>query len=130
MLSFNHSLFLHDGTSDDDVEIEFMRWQQYWARHEPHERPGNVLDALKVSTELGTFPAVSTPLKIVATLPVTTATSERSFSALKYIKNYLRSTMSDDRLNGLALLFVHRDIPLNHDAVIDEFSKNNRRLQF
>jgi len=33
-------------------------------------------------------------------------------------------------LNGLALLFVHRDIPLKHDGVIDEFSKNNRRLQF
>ena len=33
-------------------------------------------------------------------------------------------------LNGLALLFIHRDIPLNHDAVIDEFSMNNRRLQF
>jgi len=35
---------------------------------------------------------------------------ERSFSALKFIKNYFRSTMADERLNGLALLFVHPDI--------------------
>ena len=35
--------------------------------------------------------------------------------------------MTDERLNGLALLFVH---PLDYDAVIDEFGKSNRRLQF
>ena len=31
---------------------------------------------------------------------------------------------------GLALLFVHPDITLDYDAVIDEFGKSNRRLQF
>jgi len=55
---------------------------------------------------------------------------ERSFSVLKFIKNYLRSTMTDERLNGLALLFVHPDITLDYDAAIDEFGKSNRRLQF
>jgi len=69
-------------------------------------------------------------LQIYTTLPVTTATSERSFSALKYINNYLHSTMSDNRLNGLALLYVHRDSPLNYDTVINDFAKNSRRLQF
>jgi len=43
---------------------------------------------------------------------------ERSFNALKFIKNYLRSTMTDERLNGLPLLFVHPDITLDYDAVI------------
>ena len=38
--------------------------------------------------------------------------------------------MSDSRLNGLALLYVHRDIPLNHVSVIDDFAKGNRRLEF
>ena len=65
-----------------------------------------------------------------ATLPVTTSSSERSFSALKFIKNYLRSTVTDERLNELALLFVHPDITLDYDAVIDEFGKPNRWLQF
>ena len=37
--------------------------------------------------------------------------------------------MSDSRLNGLALLYVHR-IPLNYDSVIDDFAKGNRRLEF
>ena len=56
--------------------------------------------------------------------------SERSFSALKFIKNYLRSTMTDEHLNGLAVLFAHPDITLDYDAAIDEFGKSNRRLQF
>jgi len=38
--------------------------------------------------------------------------------------------MTDERLNGLAQLFVHRDITLDYDAVIDEFGTSNRRLQF
>ena len=69
------------------------------------------------------YPCITTLLRIFATLPVTTATSERSFSALKYIKNYLRSTMSDTHLNGLAHLYINRDIALNYDDVIDEFGK-------
>jgi len=39
---------------------------------------------------------------------------------------YLRSTMTDERLNGLALMFVHPDITVDYDAVIGEFWKSNR----
>jgi len=53
---------------------------------------------------------------------------ERSFNALKFIKN-LRSTMTDERLNGLALLFVHPVITLDYDAVIGDFGKSNCRRQ-
>jgi len=38
--------------------------------------------------------------------------------------------MTDERLDGLALLFVYPDITLDYDAVIDEFGKSNRRLKF
>jgi len=58
------------------------------------------------------------------------SSSERSFSALNFIKNYLRSIMTDELLNGLALLFVHPDITLDYDAVIDKFGESSRRLQF
>jgi len=90
------------------VECEYMRWQHYWARQDPDGRPRNILGALKIAKELGTFPSIVILLQIYATLPVTTATSERSFSALKYSKNYLRSTMSDNRLNGLALFSLFK----------------------
>ena len=50
------------------------------------------------------FPNISITLRIFFTLPVTVASAERSFSKLKLIKNYLRSTMAQDRLVDLAVL--------------------------
>ena len=70
-----------------------------------------------------TFPNIPTLLKILATVPFTTCSSERFISALKHIKSYLRSNMNEGRLNGLASLFIHKVIVLDKDAEIDEFSK-------
>jgi len=54
--------------------------------------------------------------RIFATLPVTTATGERSFSALKYIINYLRSTMGEERLNGIAHTSINSDTALEYSS--------------
>ena len=40
---------------------------------------------------------------------------------LKLLKTSLQSTMGNDRLNGLALMLVHRDVELYPDAVVEEF---------
>ena len=76
------------------------------------------------------YPALAVSIQILATLPVTTATNKRSFSALKYLKTYLRNTTKKVRLNSLALLYVHCDISLDFEQVIAEFSNKNRRLNF
>ena len=65
------------------------------------------------------------------TLPVTVSLSERSFSKLKLVKNYLRSTMSQERLTSLVILSIENDIArlVNFDDVIDTFaSEKARRL--
>lgn len=49
-------------------------------------------------------------VKLILIMPATNATSERSFSALRRVKSYLRSTMSQQRLNNLLILHVHKDI--------------------
>ena len=49
-------------------------------------------------------------LKLYFTFPVTTATSERSFSSIRTIKTFLRSTMMERRLNNLFVLYVHKSI--------------------
>jgi len=58
------------------------------------------------------------------TLPVTVATAERSFSKLKLIKTYLRNTMQDDRLNGLAVLSIENAEARKLDVskIIDDFA--------
>ena len=121
-----YECFLPEGA--ECFEAELMRWKAYWARQPSDRCPGNVLDALKTARQLGTYPITETLLQIFATLPVTTATGERSFSALKLIKTYLRTSMQEDRLNALALLYIKKDIKLDYCQVIDQFAKGNRRL--
>ena len=48
-------------------------------------------------------------LKLILVMPATNAVSERSASALRRLKNYLRSTMTQSRLNNLMLLHIHRE---------------------
>jgi hypothetical protein len=49
---------------------------------------------------------------------------------MKRIKTDLRSAMGEKRLNGLALLSVHRDLKVDIDAIIDNFAMLPRRLDF
>jgi hypothetical protein len=64
----------------------------------------------------------------MAILPVSIATTERSFSCLKRIKTYLRNTTGQDRLNGLASMNIHKDINVSVDEVFEEFFKKTRKI--
>lgn len=67
-------------------------------------------------------------LQIFGTIPVTTSTPERSFSTLRRIKTYLRSTMGQARLKGLANIQKDRNIAI--EDVINIFSrKKTRRMK-
>ena len=61
--------------------------------------------------------------KLILVMPATNAVSERSFSALRRVKTYLRSTMKQTRSNHLMILHVHKDITdsLNLNDIGNEF---------
>jgi hypothetical protein len=63
-----------------------------------------------------TFPDLCTAFLLLLILPVAVATSERSFSKLKLIKNYLRSSVEQMRLSGLAIISIERDHAIKLDA--------------
>ncbi|XP_058733838.1 uncharacterized protein LOC131605508 [Vicia villosa] len=89
--------------------------------------PTNIL---LFSKDLDCFPNTVIAYRILLTIPVTVASAERSFSKLKLLKTYLRSTMSQERLNGLALIAVENDFleTLKYEELLDEFaSKSVRR---
>jgi hypothetical protein len=64
-------------------------------------------------------------IRIVLCMPVSNCTSERSFSGLRRLKTYLRSTMTQERLNHLAVLSVHREVleSVDFNKLTDEFIK-------
>jgi len=57
------------------------------------KKPENALQAMTVCNK-EIYPNVFKLLQILATLPVSTASNERSFSNLKRIKTYLRNSMT------------------------------------
>ena len=69
------------------------------------------------------LPTIHLLLRLYLTLPVTLATSERTFSALRRLFTYLRSSMTEKRLNNCLLLHVHKELTDSLDlvAVASEF---------
>ena len=72
-----------------------------------------------------TFPNIYSALTILATMPVSTATAERSFSTLKSLKTWLRDTMCQSRLTGLALMHLHRYVDVDIESVLRNFDPLN-----
>ena len=48
-------------------------------------------------------------LQLYLTIPLSSATAERAFSTLRRLKSYLRSTMTQKRLNHVVLLNTHKE---------------------
>ena len=48
-------------------------------------------------------------VKVLAVIPATSCSAERSFSALRRLKTYLRNTMGQERINSIALINIERE---------------------
>ncbi|XP_065064865.1 52 kDa repressor of the inhibitor of the protein kinase-like [Rhopilema esculentum] len=110
------------------IDLELDMWEKTWQDYQG--TPPSTVQSLLPLIDRLTFPNMYTVFQILATIPVTTCTCERSISALRRLKTYLRSTMKQERLNALALLHVHRDIRVSIDMIIDQFAqKHPRRMK-
>lgn len=112
--------------SKQQLFAEVVLWKNRWEGQK--DLVATAIEALPFCNNF--YPSIKKLLTIFATLPVTTATAERSFSCLKRLKTDLRSTMTEERLNGLALLNIHKGIDVSIKNVIDRFaSQKPRRMQ-
>jgi len=59
---------------------------------------------------VNSFPNVSVAIRIYLSILGTSCESERSFSVLKRVKNYLRSTLSQQKLTALSLLCIEHEL--------------------
>ena len=73
----------------------------------------------------GVISIIYTALTILATMPVSAATAEWSFSLLKRLKTWLWNTMMQDPLTGLSLMNFHHEIPVDIDNVLRDFEPLN-----
>ncbi|KAJ8768080.1 hypothetical protein K2173_021020 [Erythroxylum novogranatense] len=77
------------------------------------------------------YPLVYLLLKLALILPVTTATVERSFSAMNIIKSRLRNRMGDDLLNDCLIAFIEKDVfnSIDNEKVIQHFQNMKTRRE-
>ncbi|XP_071688292.1 uncharacterized protein [Rutidosis leptorrhynchoides] len=75
------------------------------------------------------YPLIDRLIRLILTLPVSTATSERAFSSMKIVKTRLRCSMGNDFLKNSLILYIERDIveTLSIDEIIDDFATKKRR---
>lgn len=84
-----------------DLSGEIELWYETWKSKDLDEDQLKNLELCEVMEEANAFfPSVQHALEILLALPCTTCTIERSFSTLRRVKTWLRSTMSENRLNG------------------------------
>ena len=115
--------------TESELHCWWMKWQQEFHDNGESGLPSTPTSALRHATTI-IFPNIKVLLSNLLTLPVTTCSAERSFSALKRIKTTARLTMGTERLTGLALLHIHRDISIEFSDILDEFARRHpRRLQ-
>lgn len=121
-------------TDEASFTREVRKWVTWWtdgtlAMDRP-QAPETLQDTLPLANEQY-YPNVRRCLVVLLTMPVSTATAERSFSTMKRVKTYLRSTMTTERLSGLGLLNVYRDMEINSEYIVEKFAaRKQRRLAF
>ena len=81
------------------------------------------------------LPELAKAMKILAVIPATSCSAERSFSSLKRLKTYLRNSMGQERLSNLALLhiereFVNKVLKEDMDKMIDTFGQRSGRNKY
>lgn len=119
--------FIDDIPSSSSFKSEVSLWKREW--EESDDKPDTIEKTLsQMNTKF--YPNIAMILRVLLLLPVSAATVERGNSSLKLVKSKKRSTMGEDRMNGLLLLNIHRDIKLDHDAILDSYARaNGRRMK-
>eukprot|EP00112_Aurelia_sp_Birch-Aquarium-sp1_P020815 Seg5447.3 transcript_id=Seg5447.3/GoldUCD/mRNA.D3Y31 product="52 kDa repressor of the inhibitor of the protein kinase" protein_id=Seg5447.3/GoldUCD/D3Y31 len=93
---------------EKSLNAELDRWYAKWSKVPQKDMPDRISSTL-LQTDPLSYPNIYAELKIIATVPITTSECERSISVLRRLKTYLRGTMKQDRMNGLALPCTQRE---------------------
>lgn len=105
-----------------------------------NKSPVKILETIVQNDLQEALPELCKLCKLVLTIPATSASAERSFSALKRIKSIQRNTMGQNRLSSLSFLSCEKElleairIPREgfdfYDEVIKQFIKKERRMEY
>ncbi|GJW07729.1 zinc finger MYM-type protein 1-like protein [Tanacetum coccineum] len=127
-----------DFTSQEKIQLKGeLQHYELDVHNHPRLKKVSKLSALcKCLHEIGkskSYPLVDRLIRLILTLSVSTASSERAFSAMKIVKTRLRTKMSDEYLKHCLIIYIEREISdtFTTDMIIDAFnSRKKRRVRF
>ena len=119
----------------DRLECELPHFQLDTLNHPEIKNCKSLADMTKGIIKTGKssdYPMVERLLRLVITLPVSTATAERAFSAMKLVKTRLRSKLGDDFLRHCTIVYIEKEIAakFSSDDIIEIFDTGARKSDF
>lgn len=114
------------GFSMDQIQQDFELYKIMTKDAPPDTE---ILKLYKISKEFN-LNSIAALLQILLTIGGSSATAERCFSALQYIKNKLRNAIDDERLDSLISIYFNSEVECNENDVITEYGKTQHRYDF
>jgi hypothetical protein len=126
----SQDLFFDLSIYRDDIDFnatvnEYKVWREF--KNKEALSITNMSNVKKIFVEKSlksVFPNLFTLLSIYLTMPVTSVECERSFSVLKRLKSWLRTTMGQVRLSSLSIIQIHSEAAskLDLNKIVDIFA--------
>ena len=107
----------------ENLKVEKRLYQTLTTAKDKNATPCQIAKEMQLKILNEVLPHFWKAVQILAAIPVTSCSSERSFSGLRRLKTYLRSTMSSERVFNLAVINIERYFANRVDisSVIDVF---------
>lgn len=119
--------YSEDVSKPEEIVEEFHSFRALYSELELELKTDAVLPFLIANDMDRAYPHLTILHRIYKTIPISSASAERSFSRLKLIKSCLRSCMDEARLSNLTLLSVERDIDIDKEKVVGKFAAMKER---
>ena len=125
-----NSFYLDGMPHPTNFDQEIQLWKCYWSTEKTKvDAITSTLEHLSEKKISQMFPNITRILTILLTTASTIATVERANLSLRYINTDFRNSMTEDQFNALILMYVHRDIKLDREKIIDRYeAKHPRRM--
>ena len=100
------------------------------------KRVSDLMEFITVNDLSDAMPELFRLCALILIIPSTTASVERSFSALKISKTYQRNTTGENRISGLSFTSIEADLPKHlmqteefYEKVVNLFAEKNKRIE-
>jgi len=124
---------IYEDDLDDDLLMEWMQFSSFVENNFLNcglsASPHKILHFLFENNLGQVFPNILIIYRLYLTIPMTNCSSERSFSKLSLIKNRLRSSLGEEKLNALLLLSIENDLTksLSFEDIVEDFAHEKAR---